>query len=107
MSDKGVIEHLLISGIGVLLGYSFGSLFSYPLTGAIISWAYFSGVFAGREHNQNEVRWCNTFNQGRRSGAPWNCGFRTITMDLHSVLGFVGPFFVGALLVAGLYFVER
>ena len=107
MIDKGVQEHCIIACLAVSFGYALGFLSEQEHIGGLIAWALVSGIFIGREHNQNEVRWCNQFNNGHRAGAPWGCGFRLVTMDLHSWLGFLGPIVSGALVLGLFYSIER
>lgn len=107
MIDRGVLEHIVIAMIVTSIGWGIGVLCGYPIIGAVIAFSHITGFFNGREHDQNEVRWCNKFNGGHRAGAPWGCGFRLVTMDLHSYLGFLGPMVGGAVAIGIVYSIER
>ena len=77
-------------GLQLLLGLITGNFWLGALAG--------SAIFIGREHAQAEYRWIEHLGGGLRANMPWWGGFDPKVWDRHSLIGFLAPLGVVALI---------
>jgi hypothetical protein len=59
-----------------------------------------AAFYCGREHAQAEYRAIKSFYGGKRANAPWWCGFERRAWSVKSMVDWLGPVAVSALLMA-------
>lgn len=58
-----------------------------------------AAFYCGREHAQAEYRAIKSFYGGKRDNAPWRCGFERRAWNSKSVVDWLGPMVVAAILI--------
>lgn len=58
-----------------------------------------TAFFCGREHAQAEYRAIKSFYGGKRANAPWWCGFERRAWSVKSMMDWLGPAVVAAILI--------